>query len=193
MAGRGRTTRARIVEAAYGAFYREGYGRVSMDGIAAAASVTKRTVYQHFESKDALLCAVLEAQEEAALALIRDWAPAGATSPAAFVDALFDGLEAWAARPRWLGSGYTRLALELADLPGHPARRTAARHKRAVEAWLGLALGDLGAAAPERLARGLALLIEGAAVLALVHGDRAYVAAARGAAHALLAEPPRRP
>jgi len=34
------------------------------------------------------------------------------------------------------GSGITRLALELADLPGHPARLIARRHKSEVHDWL---------------------------------------------------------
>jgi|RhiMethySRZTD1v2_1073278.scaffolds.fasta_scaffold881034_2 AcrR family transcriptional regulator len=57
-------TRKRILDAAYGQFRRRGYSRVSMDEIASAARLTKRSLYYHFakSSKDALLSAVLEAQ-----------------------------------------------------------------------------------------------------------------------------------
>ena len=64
-------TRQRILDAAYALFRRSGYARVSMDGIAAAARVTKRTLYYHFESKDLLLATVLDVQHRLALAAFR--------------------------------------------------------------------------------------------------------------------------
>jgi hypothetical protein len=57
----------------------------------------------------------------------------------------------WSAKPYWAGSGFTRLAVELADLPGHPARQIARRHKVALEAHLADLLAGAGlAAAMER-------------------------------------------
>src|SRR5437763_3834821 len=64
-------THKRILDAAHRQFRRRGYSRVSMDEIAGATKVTKRTLYYHFESKDALLTAVLEAQHLLALAAFR--------------------------------------------------------------------------------------------------------------------------
>ena len=43
--------------------------------------------------------------------------------------------ENWTARPGFAGAGFTRIVMELADLPGHPARAVAHRHKAAVELW----------------------------------------------------------
>src|SRR5215510_15263103 len=64
-------TRRRILDAAYAQFRRRGYSRVSMDEIASAARLTKRTLYYHFASKDALLTAVLEAQHRLAVDAFR--------------------------------------------------------------------------------------------------------------------------
>lgn len=50
-------TRSRIIGAAEGLFYEHGLRSVSVDAIAARAGVTKRTLYYHFESKDALIAA----------------------------------------------------------------------------------------------------------------------------------------
>lgn len=55
----GSPKRAAIVAAAEELFTRSGYGEVSMDAIAAKASVSKRTVYSHFPSKDVLFAAVM--------------------------------------------------------------------------------------------------------------------------------------
>jgi AcrR family transcriptional regulator len=67
-------TRRRIIDAAYGLFYRAGFARAGVDDIAEAAGVTKRTLYYHFDSKDALVAAVLAIQNELALARISQWA-----------------------------------------------------------------------------------------------------------------------
>src|SRR6185436_12824542 len=60
-----------ILTSAYRLFHRHGFNRVSMDEIAAAARVTKRTLYYHFRSKDDLPGAVLEAQHQLALAAFK--------------------------------------------------------------------------------------------------------------------------
>ena len=96
-----------------------------MDEIASGAKVTKRTLYYHFESKDALLATVLETQHRLALAAFRTFGDQLSGSPEAIIEAMFNDLAVWADTPRWAGSGFTRLVVELADLPGHPARQIA--------------------------------------------------------------------
>jgi TetR/AcrR family transcriptional regulator, regulator of autoinduction and epiphytic fitness len=51
--------RAAIVAAAIDEFLAAGFDATSMDRIAASASVSKRTVYNHFPSKEALFAAIL--------------------------------------------------------------------------------------------------------------------------------------
>jgi len=179
-------TRRRILDGAYRLFRRQGYSRVSMDEIAAAAQVTKRTLYYHFESKDQLLARVLEDQHLLAVAAFRTFGDRLSGSPRAIIDGLFRELAVWADRPRWAGSGFTRLVIELADLPGHPARLIARRHKAMLEALLAELLARSGLERAAEVAREIWLLSEGAISLMLVHGDRSYAAAAAGAAIALI-------
>jgi AcrR family transcriptional regulator len=174
-------TRSRILEAAYRGFYREGFVRVSMDAIADASGVTKRTLYQHYGSKDALLAAALESQRDQSLRLVLEWGAGVAGGPAELVRRVFDGMAAWADRPRWLGSGYSRISLELADMAGHPARQVARKHKETVELWLATEFTRLGAPHPKRLATETVLLMEGSMLLALLHADLSYFGAARDA------------
>jgi len=178
-------TKKRILTAAYRLFYKKGFTRVSMDSISEAAGITKRSVYYHFESKDALVAAVLKDQQTHALALFENWSGTPADSAPEFLVNLFLQLERWAAGAHWRGSGYTRLTMELADLPGHPARKAAREHKRAVEEWLTFKLKHLKARQPSRLAREAALLVEGSLSLMLIHGDTRYASAAAKAAEAL--------
>lgn len=56
-----RRKRAAIVDAAKRAFLESGYASTSMDRIAAAAGVSVKTVYRHFENKDDLFSAVMQA------------------------------------------------------------------------------------------------------------------------------------
>lgn len=126
-------TRRRILDAAYVQFYRKGFARVSVDEIAASAKITKRSLYYHFASKDELLAAVLDAQHGLAHATFRGWTDKLKGNANQIVDVMFTELGIWSAKPRWSGSGFTRLAMELADLPGHPARAAARTHKAMVE------------------------------------------------------------
>ena len=179
-------TRKRILEGAYRLFRRSGYGRVTMDDIATSARLTKRTLYHHFRSKDQLLADVFDAQHHLALQAFRTFGDRLGGSTEAIVEGMFRELAVWSDRPRWAGSGFTRLVIELADLPGHPARLIARRHKAQLERCLAELLERSGANQAEKLARAIWLLSEGAISLILVHGDRGYSAAAAQAAKTLV-------
>jgi AcrR family transcriptional regulator len=174
----GKGTRQRIVAAGYGLFYRHGFVRVSLDAIAKKVGVTKRTLYYHFRSKDDLLAAAMEAHSELALARVREWGDKLPADPVQAVEALFEDLGRWAIRPGFEGAGYTRIVMELADLPGHPARKIARRHKIVVEGWLADQFAARGVANAGECARRLVVLMEGAGALMLIHGDRSYARAA---------------
>lgn len=179
-------TRPEILQAAYKLFRRRGFFRVGMDEIAEAAGVTKRTLYNHFDSKDALLTAVLASQHERTFADFQNYGIDLSGSAAELIDKLFEGLVKWSSKPRWAGSGFTRLAIELADLSGHPARAIARQHKALMERHLETLLGQAKVPAPKTRARELALLIEGAMVMILIHGDPSYCTAAAEAAKRLV-------
>jgi AcrR family transcriptional regulator len=147
-----------------------------MDDIAARAEITKRALYQHFRSKDDLIAAALAHSSELALERLRRF-----RRPKKFTE-----LADWAAKPKWSGGGFTRVVVELADLRGHPARAIARQHKTAVENWLTDALAAAGISSPCDRAREVMLLMEGAMVLMLIHGDRGYAKAAAGAAKSLV-------
>ena len=74
----------KILNAAYRLLYRRGFARVSMDDIAEAAGVTKRSIYYHFKSKDDLVRAVLEEQQAQALAMFETWGRQAASLPTHF-------------------------------------------------------------------------------------------------------------
>ena len=101
--------------------------------------------------------------------------------------ALFAELATWATKPRWSAAGFTRLVMELADLPGHPARAIARRHKAAIESWLTYELARRRVDQAALRARQIILLLEGCQVMMLIHGDKRYADAAAQAAMRLVA------
>ena len=182
-------TRRRIIDAAYELFWRSGFARTSIDSIAARSGLTKRTVYSYFRSKDDLLAAVLAHHGELAMKRLRrigDRMPADLDG---MIDSFFGQLAGWvSATPRWSGSGFTRVVVELADLPGHPARAIAQKAKAATESWLADRLAKACVSRPKAHARDIMLLMEGSMALMLIHGDRSYIEAASRAAKRLVRE-----
>jgi AcrR family transcriptional regulator len=193
MAEPDKPTRTRIIEAASKLFYGEGIRAVSVDAVAQKAGVTKRTLYYHFESKDELVAAYLEARDQPNLKLMAGWFDKAEGALPQKIEAIFQNLARSARHPRWKGCGFLRTAAELANLPGHPAIRIGARHKAGFEHWLAGACAEHGATAPEELARQVVLLMDGAFSVMLVHRNPAYVEAAGRAAAALASAAQSRP
>ena len=59
---RAQETRAAIIRGAASAFEQRGYGSTSLAQVSAAAGVTKGALYFHFDSKEALAVAIIDAQ-----------------------------------------------------------------------------------------------------------------------------------
>ncbi len=178
-------TRSHILDAAYGLFWRQGFLRVSMDEIAACAGITKRGLYQHFRSKDALMAATLAYSSELALKRLGQFRRPIRTDDE-LIENFFAQLSEWAKKPKYSGAGFTRAVVELADLRGHPARAIARKHKSAVEKWLADELAATGTLSAADRAREVMLLTEGAMALMLIHGDPGWANSAAQAAKRLL-------
>ncbi|MDN3055526.1 helix-turn-helix domain containing protein [Streptomyces sp. SRF1] len=156
----------RVLDAAAELFYGRGINAVGVDLIAKRAGVTKKTLYERFGSKEALVAAYLRERDErwrAWLTAEVDKSPPAA-SPADRVLATFDALAAWMRRENPRGCGFVNAAAELPDA-GHPARQVIADQKRWLRGYLRRLCEDADVAAPDELADELLLLHEGATVL----------------------------
>lgn len=65
-------TRERILGAAFRAVERFGLSRFTMDDVARLAGVSRQSVYRYFDSKDALIVALVYREEEAFIEGVRD-------------------------------------------------------------------------------------------------------------------------
>ncbi|MEO0909408.1 MAG: TetR family transcriptional regulator [Pseudomonadota bacterium] len=176
----------RILDAANRLFYGEGIRAVSVDAIAEKAGITKRTLYYHFKSKDDLIEAYLVSRDQPNLALYRKWFEETDGELPDKVEAVFAELARSARHPKWKGCGFLRTAAELANMPGHPAMKVGAAHKKKFEAWLGEEFKDREVQSPEDLARHIVLLMDGAFSTVLVHRDADYLTSAGQAARLMV-------
>jgi AcrR family transcriptional regulator len=180
------STPDRIIAAASKLFYSEGIRGVSVDAVAEKAGVTKRTLYYHFRSKDDLVAAYLAARDQPNLALFRQWFGAAKGGLAAKVQSIFENLARSARHPKWKGCGFLRTSAELANLPGHPAIKIGAAHKKKFEDWLRIIFETEGIHEGSQLARQIVLLLDGSFAVVLLHRDASYMEAAGEAAFSLV-------
>lgn len=182
----GQPTREHIIAAASKLFYGEGIRSVSVDAVADAAGLTKRTLYYHFKSKDDLVAAYLEARDQPNLALFKRWFAETEGNTAAKVQGIFRNLARSARHPKWKGCGFLRTSAELANMPGHPAMKIGAAHKKKFEAWLREVFDAERPGSGAQLARQIVLLLDGSFAVVLLHRDASYMETAGDAAFSLI-------
>ncbi|MER5378998.1 TetR/AcrR family transcriptional regulator [Streptomyces sp. NPDC002688] len=162
----GASTRDRLLDAAAELFYREGVG-VGVEALCRVAGVSKRSMYQLFDSKDEVLAASLERSAPAYQAFLlpaEDDRP-----PRARVLHVFERLEELAARPDFRGCPFVSVTAEL-KAPDHPASLVARRCKDALTAFFRAEAERGGAADPALLARQLTVAFDGSSVRAVMQG-----------------------
>jgi len=178
--------RERILKAAAYLFYLEGIRSISVDAIASRAGVTKKTLYYHFTSKDELIAAYLAQRDQPNLTAFSRWLGEASGALPERMEAFFARIAEAASHPKWKGCGFLRTTAELANAPGHPARKIGAMHKKKVEQWLEDEFRQAGIGQARSLAQQVAVLIDGAFSAMLVHRDVGYARTAGQAARALV-------
>jgi AcrR family transcriptional regulator len=162
------SSRERLLVAAASLTYREGVG-IGIEALCKAAGVSKRSMYQLFESKDQLLAASLE--RRAASYTARLLPPADdARSPRDRITHVFEQLAHQAHETEFHGCRYLNAEIELKD-PGHPARKVARQVKEDLAGFFRGEATQGGADDPDLLARQLVLVFDGASARAGIGAD----------------------
>jgi AcrR family transcriptional regulator len=179
--------RQRILETADRLFYQEGVRAVGIDRIIAEARVAKMSLYKHFPSKDDLIVAVLKHREESVWTFFRSAMDRHRKKAKNPLRAFFAALKDWFESPGFRGCAFQNAAVELAD-PAHPGTELARGHKQRFSEFLrGLVEETVGKAAA-KVAPAVALLVEGAVVIAVIQGAPDAADVARDAALKLVSE-----
>ncbi|MGN9847165.1 TetR/AcrR family transcriptional regulator [Nonomuraea sp. H19] len=160
--------RERLLEAAATLTYRDGVG-IGVEALCKAAGVSKRSMYQLFESKDELLAASLEERSSAFVASLLPGTDDG-RSPRERIMHVFQQVELQAGAPEFRGCQYLAVQIELKD-QSHPASRVAHRVKANLMAFFRAEAEQGGASDPDLLARQLSLVFDGASARAGIGAD----------------------
>ena len=175
--------RARLLDAARELFAREGINATGVAELCAEARVSKRSMYQHFPSKDELVAAYLSelatdpAYPPNAVVTRADLAPRARLLE--LYATLADG------RRPLRGCPFVNAGTELADA-GHPARRVIVAYKEEFADRLAALAREAGARGSEQVGRQLALLYDGAAARVALFNSPEPAAEAQALAAALL-------
>ena len=164
--------RGRILHAAAVCFYRDGIWATGVDGLAAEAGVSKRTLYNHVGSKDGVIAAYLRQREGHWQARLEGlWAEMG-DDP---IDRVVAYVRAYArpVQPEvFRGSAFINAAAELADEESE-ALRVIQHSLDRLEAGIRSILEEAGYGEAVPLARRVLYLLEGAVAVGGARRDPA--------------------
>jgi len=178
-------TRRHVLDTAARLFYDRGTHPVGVNEIAAAAGVSKLTLYRHFESKEGLIRAFLEAHSDATIEQMELIAAREDLSPEERILAMFDGQAELFRRRRYRGCALMNTAAEWRGSDSEAGRLARAHIARIREVLVRLCR-EAGAARPTQLADQLVLVMEGAIALRMTRAAEDPAQDARRAAAALL-------
>ena len=179
-------TRQRLVESAVRRFYRDGFRGVGIDQVLTDVGISKTAFYKHFESKEDLMLAALEMQnqwlQETFRTMIRE---RGGETAVGQLYAVLDVVEHVIESDDFQGCIFVNVAMEF-PLPHEPAHVAAAQNKRAIEEIITAIARDAGVTDPESLAQELCLIVEGTYITRHVTGNKQTIDIARRVARLVI-------
>jgi AcrR family transcriptional regulator len=171
----------RILETADRLFYLKGIRAIGVDTIAAEIGISKRTLYNHFPSKDALISAYLERRFVQHTPSDR----LSEKSPVEQILGTFDSLERRFSAKDFRGCPFVNAVAEMGS-GDKSVKRIAVAFKESRRLRFRDLLMQLGVRDAEALATQLVLLVDGSIAQDLVRDDPAMARAAKEAAKVLL-------
>ncbi|MEU3539129.1 TetR/AcrR family transcriptional regulator [Streptomyces paromomycinus] len=151
--------RERLLNIAGELFYANGIHTVGVDQLVREAGVTRATFYRHFSSKDGLVVAYLRERDARVKRTVE--AITGAHRGRAALLEIIAMVADSVLRPEFRGCGFLNAAAEYPD-PQHPVRISVAEHRRWFRGVLREVVRDTGHPDPDRVARALMVLRDGA-------------------------------
>jgi AcrR family transcriptional regulator len=178
--------RDKILETASDLFYKRGVRAVGVDLVVEKAGVAKTSLYRHFGTKDDLIAAFLDREDQDFWSAWDRVAGQHADDARAELDAHLEWIGERVARPNYRGCPQINVAAEFPEAD-HPARKVAEAHKREMRRRLKLIAERLNAASPDQLAGQLSVLVNGAFVSSQLFEPGEATGLLRRAADALVA------
>jgi AcrR family transcriptional regulator len=179
-----RSPRDRLLEAASELFYAEGIQSVGINRVIEHAGVAKDSLYRTFGSKEALVCAYLDARRQETLGQLRS-AVAATQDPVEQLLAVFDAQARLFHTPGFHGCAFAAAAAEAP--PGGEIDASAESYRRDIRALFSELAAAAGAPDPALLASQLQLIYDGGGLAAKMDHNPGIAGPARAGASALIA------
>jgi AcrR family transcriptional regulator len=181
-AATGLSARERLLDAANELFYAEGVHTVGIDRVIERAGVAKASLYNTFGSKDELVRAYLEGRHARMAGRITAYLERYA-DPRDKLLGIYEAQGELFAEPGFRGCAFVSAS---AESPGEAVSRASDDYRGWVRTLFADLASQAGAAEPERLARQLHMIYDGASLSTRMDRDPAAAANARAAAAILL-------
>ncbi|NKC02297.1 MAG: TetR family transcriptional regulator [Pseudomonadales bacterium] len=177
--------RQELIDTAIRLFGEHGFHGTGIDRIAEEANVSKKTMYQHFRSKEELIVAALKHHDGLFRNFFMKAVEDAANTPYEQLIAIFDVAHAWFSGREFYGCMFINAIGEYSD------RNSAIQHaciefKRLMSGYIEEIASELPIENPTELASELAILLEGSIVTAQVSDNPQAASIAQKAAKVLI-------
>lgn len=159
--------RDHLIDTAITLFCEHGYHATGIDRILETAGVSKKTMYQHFRSKEELIYAALRHYDGIFRNNFMKAVENAANTPQERLLAIFDVAEHWFKENNFFGCMYINAVGEYSE-KNSPVREISKQFKQLMWNYVHTLAKDAGAKDHESLADEICLLLEGAIVTAQV-------------------------
>lgn len=177
--------REQLIETALELFSRHGFHAVGIDTILRESGVAKRTLYNHFKSKDELILAVLRHYDGKFRNFFMQSVEGETDNPRDRLLAVFDVAEKWFNQKDFYGCIFVGAVGEFPE-NGTAIRHVCREYKRLMQRYIEELARDAKVEQPDELAGQLMLLFEGAITMAQINNAPLCARQAKSAAKVLI-------
>jgi len=183
--------RDQLVDTATRLFSKHGFRATGIDAVLTESGVAKKTLYNHFRSKDELIIAALQKRDEDFMRFAREGVarltPRQSGDPRMLrLMALFDALAEWAQSDSFNGCTFINASAEYPRRED-PIHVACVNHKKLVVQFIEELIAEMKLPDSYQIARQINLLIDGAIVAAHTASDLTAFPLAKETARCLLA------
>ncbi len=177
--------REQLITTAIELFQTNGFHATGIDTILKESGIAKKTLYNHFRSKEELIIAALRRYDSEFRNQFMRQVESAADAPKDKLLAVFDVAGKWFAQNNFFGCMFINAIGEYAELDTS-IRNVCKEYKSLMHQYLQQLSDQAGAKSPEELADELFLLLEGATVIAQVSQKKNVAKTAKRVASALI-------
>lgn len=159
--------REQLLQTSMALFSEHGFHATGIAAILKETGMSKKTLYHYFQSKDELILAALQYQDSAFRNQFMRQVEAAGSTPEEKLLAVFDCAGQWFQQKNFFGCIFINVIAEFSETPS-PLRDLSKSYKKQMHRFIEKLCTQAAVANPQELAGSLALLLEGAIVMAQV-------------------------